>query len=159
MPAARPAEERFWEKVELDPLGCWQWQARIGTRGYGWFNVKHRLQVQAHRFAAMLCLNDWDPELCVCHHCDNPPCVRPSHLFMGTKKTNSLDAARKGRLTGGKFAPRGIKQWKARLSDSIVAEIRRRSAAGETQRSIAQDLGVHFVTVNDVLRGRTWKGV
>jgi len=86
----------LWSRTEPAATGCWEWQgARIG--GYGTLRWKGHKWF-AHRLAWTLARCPIPPGLFVCHHCDNPSCVRPNHLFLGTPKDNQVDAQRKGRL-------------------------------------------------------------
>jgi hypothetical protein len=97
---------RFWEKVNKDGpvlahvahLGpCWIWTAYRKERGYGQFRVGGR-SVSAHRIAVALDGKPIPDGMHVCHHCDNPSCVNPAHLFLGTNQDNCVDAGKKGRL-------------------------------------------------------------
>ena len=81
---------------------CWEWLGRKNNRGYGWMTTGSRLQNNrkiefAHRVSWRLHFGGIGEDLCICHKCDNPGCVRPDHLFIGTKKDNAIDMARKGR--------------------------------------------------------------
>ena len=95
-----PPPDRFWPKVQrtLDDT-CWEWQGYRGADGYGRFRVATRgAPALAHRFAYETAFGPIPPGLLVCHRCDNPPCVRPSHLFLGTQQDNIRDCSAKGRL-------------------------------------------------------------
>lgn len=88
---------RFWSKVcKGNPDECWEWQAARGYFGYGVFSIRSRL-LPAHRYAYELVHGAIPQGWQVCHVCDNPPCVNPSHLWLGTAKANAQDMARKGR--------------------------------------------------------------
>jgi hypothetical protein len=92
-----PLEERFWSKVAVttNPEECWEWQAAKTTKGYGRITVEDR-QLRAHRVSWYLTYNHW-PELHVLHKCDNPACVNPDHLFLGTDRDNMKDMIHKDR--------------------------------------------------------------
>ena len=154
-----PLAQRFWPKVDTSagPNGCWEWTARRTPAGYGQIGSGTRKdgQVYAHRVSYELFYGPLADGLYVCHHCDNPPCVNPGHLFAGTPKDNSQDALRKGRLHppmlhGQDAAPAVLRETQA------VAIIERRSS-GELLRVLAEEFGVTETTISNIARGRTWK--
>lgn len=110
---------RFWEKVEKSD-GCWTWKGSIGVNslGYGVFHIGDHSSVIAHRYSWELHfgkIEGHDPtdptkEINVCHHCDNPKCVRPDHLFLGTDKDNHDDMMRKGRHAHGPSLSEAIRK-------------------------------------------------
>ncbi len=155
----RPVEERFWEKVNKTE-SCWLWTGATCNGGYGYFAImkpkKHC--VVAHRFAWELVIGPITEEgIEVCHNCptgDNPLCVRPDHMFLGTQKDNLVDAVDKGRMDSGENS------YQAKLTNDQVRAIRAEYALGNrTQRSFAIQYGVCFQTMNNLLRGRIWRRV
>lgn len=96
---ARPLADRFWPKVRKSD-GCWEWTRATTTHGYGKFSVATAVWDRAHRVAWKLTNGPIPDGMFVCHHCDNPLCVRPDHLFLGTHGDNMRDASTKGRMPG-----------------------------------------------------------
>lgn len=89
----------FWASVAIAEDGCWNWTGAIGAGGYGSFGSGYRIGLpqRAHRASWTIHFGDIPDGIFVCHHCDNPPCVRPSHLFLGTVQDNHADMDAKGR--------------------------------------------------------------
>lgn len=98
--APRPAEERFWSKVSKSD-GCWTWTGHSNARGYGQVSDDARRLQYAHRFSWALHHGPIPDGLLVMHVCDNPPCVRPDHLTLGTHEDNMRDMVSKGRSLKG----------------------------------------------------------
>ena len=95
--------------------------------------------------------------LYVLHSCDNPPCVNPAHLSLGTQADNIADMMRKGRH--GRYVATVDQYGNARLTSAKVIEIRARAASGETVTAMAPDYGVHPETVRSAVARRTWQRV
>jgi len=145
--------ERFTDKYEAgDPDDCWEWQGQRNDQGYGLFSIEGR-QNRAHRIAWQLHNSATPGLLFVCHHCDNPACVNPDHLFLGTVADNTQDMYDKGRGMAGE------KHYFAKLKTKDIPEIRYRHEEGERSVDIAKVFGVARTTINDVVSGRTWKHV
>lgn len=119
MPPSRPIEERFWEKVDKrGPDDCWTWKAsQVGDTGYGQFRQGKTMR-RAHRVAYELCHGTRLGQEKVLHTCDNPICVNPAHLLLGTCADNSSDMVSKGRHSYGENRPL------SKLTDADVEEIR-----------------------------------
>lgn len=150
--------ERFWRHVKKSD-GCWEWMASRLTSGYGQFKPQAGASPErAHRYSWLLHFGPIPDGLWVCHHCDNPPCVRPEHLFLGTHLHNVRDMIRKGRAASS--VPDNVVRFVGtvrRLSDEEIVEARSRHAAGESCRSIARRLGCHHTTIVRLVRGEHWQ--
>lgn len=154
----RNTAEDFWSKVKKT-AGCWLWTASTVGFGYGQFRINMRM-VQAHRFSWELTNGAIPDGLCVLHRCDEPRCVRPDHLFLGTPADNNADRDAKGRRVVS-HAPRpstcGERNHKAKLRADQVVEIRARHAAGAAnQKQLAKQYGVTPNLIGLIVRGRIW---
>lgn len=145
----RTLEERFWEKVEKGPA-CWEWRGGLSGKGYGAFLGANRKQGYAHRASWELAFGEIPAGLCVCHHCDNPKCVRPDHLFLGDSAANHADMVAKGRSTAGE------RHGKAKLSAAEAQEVRNLRAAGESCLRIARRFRLCPQQVHRIGRGERW---
>jgi len=96
------AERTFWSLVNKAG-SCWEWLGHKHSQGYGLYRFHSRQDTGAHRISWFLANGPIPDGLFVCHHCDNPPCVNPSHLFLGTARDNAIDASRKGRLGNNSY--------------------------------------------------------
>lgn len=158
----KTAEERFWEKVDkTEDEECWNWIANKDLRGYGKIRLNRsgvHYNEFAHRFSFVIHSKNPIPcGLWVLHRCDNPSCVNPSHLFLGTPKDNTQDMFKKGR--NGYTGLRGTVHHKAKFSETDIADIRLRLAKKESCRSIAISYGVSRPCIQDIKSGDTWKHV
>lgn len=146
----RDPAERFWEKVAKGD-GCWEWQGARHAKGYGQFLTD--TQSKAHRFSWELHFGPIPDGMQVCHHCDNPPCVRPDHLFLGTNQDNVDDAYAKGH-----FFNRGHRtpDMPRLVTPELAREILDEASAGMSQNAIARKLRVSRGSVQRVVRGTHW---
>lgn len=157
----RTTSDRFWERVDRSGE-CWLWMGARLPSGYGRLFADGRYRY-AHRRAVELVSGPIPDGLFVCHRCDNPSCVRPSHLFLGTPSENSQDREDKGRGGADKRAPsslaRGEGHGLARLTSALVLEIRRHYANGHCISDLSRRYGVGATTVSSVVSRRTWRHV
>ena len=148
---------RFEEKYTPEPnSGCWLWiggpKDKKGCSRYGAFWLDGRIY-GAHQIAWVLFRGEIPDRMCVLHRCDVTFCVNPDHLFIGSQADNVADCKRKRRHTYGEG------QWQAKLTDVNIQHIRRLTAEGRTQASIARRFDVGKSTIRDVTKGRTWRHV
>ncbi len=179
----RKAQEReaslaqwFWNRVSKSE-GCWTWTGLRTRAGYGHVSFAGRRWRYAHRIAWELTNGPIPDGLLVCHRCDNPGCVRPEHLFLGTNADNMRDMAQKGRDAFTRYPelrPRGNRHWtrqhperlrrgeqnnKARLTAEQVLALRNEYARGVSQSALARKYGVRQASVWRIVHGYTWKHV
>ncbi len=151
-------EARFWAKVAIgSPDVCWEWQAGSLPDGYGTFHLGGRDR-RAHRVAYELRVGVIPAGQHVLHRCDNPSCVNPAHLFLGTHADNMKDMAAKGRGLGHR-GPRGERNARSTLNESQVRAIRWLCEVGNSQRAVSRLFGVSQGHVSDVVNGKRWAHV
>lgn len=147
----------FWTRVQKGE-GCWLWQAGKIQPGYGAMHFQGRQQL-AHRIAWQLEHQRVIPKgMHICHHCDNPPCVRPDHLFLGSAKDNMNDMHRKGRAGDREWWKRpGRRHHFAKLTLEQAVEVRRLyKETDKTQRQIAEQFGVSQAAIWHILKGLSY---
>ena len=146
----RQLKRAFWSKVRKGS-GCWIWTGASMKNGYGMFHV-HRKCVTAHRFIYMRSRKVSVPSsMDVCHKCDNRLCVRPSHLYVGTRKVNMEDAKNKGRVAFGERQGRSV------LTDLKVIEMRGLySSGGYSMECLSKRFGCSLGTAFNAIRNKSW---
>jgi hypothetical protein len=159
-------EQRFWSKVSKSNQ-CWLWTANALPAGYGKFTLRvdgRQRTLLAHRFSWLLTRGEIPEGQQVLHKCDNPSCVRPDHLFLGTQQDNVDDMIKKGRriistrrnTASGKWVS-GAQHRCAKLQDTDVIRIRALVASGRTQISVADEFGVSRYAVSLIVLRKRWK--
>jgi len=151
--------DRFWRKVNKT-ASCWLWTGAKNEKGYGvaWDGKRTHM---AHRVSFML-TQGYMPALCVLHHCDNPACVNPAHLFLGTRADNNRDMCAKGRHAKKKPGSqrRGAEHHAAKMTPDTVREMRREYAAGGISYSmLAQKYGLALGSTYRIVNREVWKHV
>ena len=156
----KPISDRFWSKVDkttgYGPNGdCWEWKGAKNETGYGIFGIEKKRLIKSHRFSFQLYNGDIPKSddyhgICVLHKCDNPGCVNPAHLFLGTQIDNIKDMTSKGRR---KHAV-GEKASSAKLTEAKVRAIR---ADKRGYRKLAKEYGVARQTIAGIKKFVYWK--
>lgn len=150
----------FWNRTDRSGE-CWVWTGDKLPTGYGvvrWKGLPHR-HTRVHRIAWELARGPIPDGLWVLHRCDNPPCIRPDHLFLGTNADNMADMAAKGRWRPPAVPLLGERHPRSRLTDEAVRQIRARRRAGEPLAVIARDFGIAQTTVSGIALGHAWRHV
>ena len=150
---------QFWASVKnATPSECWEWQGSINHAGYGRWRKTGPLQDEmAHRLSWRIHRGCIPKGLCVCHHCDNPPCVNPDHLWLGTRAMNNRDRAQKGRSHGPLIMLRGEKSPNAKLTAEDVKVIRSMHKPNEFgYLRLGRIFGVSKAAIHQIITRNTW---
>jgi predicted XRE-type DNA-binding protein len=145
--------ERFWKKVNIREFDkCWNWQAGYYSSGYGAFSLKGKNH-RAHRIAWEFTYGSIPQDMYVCHHCDNPGCCNPNHLFLGSQSDNMKDRMikkpNKGEENGfHKLTEKKVREIKQYLEEKSLS-----------QQQIANIYKVHQATISLIKTGRYWSHV
>lgn len=152
-PPKKTFAARFWAKVDRrGPDDCWPWTTATNEHGYGVMRPEGKRSgptIKAHRVSLMLAGVEVDGQL-IRHSCDNPPCVNPAHLSVGTHADNSADMVSRDRQA------RGSRSGVSKLTEQQVTEIRTRAAVGELHQVLAADFGVSRPTISRVVNRKGW---
>jgi hypothetical protein len=163
-----PSTSTFWKHVAKGgDNDCWEWQGTRLRRGYGhtWYNGR---TMGAHRASWLIHNGPIPANMEVCHHCDNPPCVNPHHLYIATHAQNMADASARGRIrtappkvhgayTHPESRVRGARNGQAKLTTEQVAEIRTLYSNGQhSQRQLAQQFNVGKGTIWRIVTNQSW---
>ncbi len=160
-PITEKDSDRFWSKVAFtaNPNKCWNWTL-FKHRGYGRFYLKVEGRKKTVNFIAprisYYLHNNVDPVgKAVLHTCDNPSCVNPKHLFLGTNKENTHDMMKKNRGV----QPKGSRHGRSKLNEQIVLEIRDKYLAGVTQKELAKQHNVDVSAISLIVTKKTWSHI
>jgi len=168
---AEAVVRRFWQRVrKAEGDGCWTFTAKPQKSGHCRASIGRRRTMLAHRLSLLLHTGELASDECSLHTCDNPPCIRPSHLFKGDRGDNARDMAAKGRQflqqhperrphCPAELKARGERNHKARVTAAQVVEIRTRFAAGEKKSVLKRDYSLGFCGITGIVTGQTWKHV
>jgi hypothetical protein len=153
--SATSQEAAFWDVVNKAAAdGCWEWTGRKGGKlAYGRLK-RNGIEYQAHRYSWEITNGPIPEGLFVCHHCDNPPCVRPDHLFLGTQADNLADRDAKGRAVYW----RGEKNAATKLTEEDIREIRRLSQIHieTSQAALSRRFEVSPSLISQIVSGKAW---
>lgn len=149
--------EKFWSLVRRGDE-CWLWSGNVNPDGYGYFRYGSRTDntrrhVRAHRFAYELTHGDIPPKMEICHHCDTPLCVRPEHLFVGTRQDNVRDCQSKGRTT------KGERSASAKLTAEKVIQLRRLYSEGVNRQTLSEIFGISKAQIYKIATYQCWVDV
>lgn len=148
----------LWDKLLSRSIpepnsGCLLWLGAICSGGYGWMGLPGTGKtIAVHRLSFTIHKGPIPNGLHVCHKCDVRTCVEPTHLWAGTNADNMADRNAKARARGGSRP--GSQHYSTTLTEADVLAIR---ASTDTQRALAKRYGLHFGSINDIVRGRTWR--
>ena len=159
--------DRFFTKfTKLTKSDCWEWQGNRDTSGYGTTKRKGKVH-KAHRLSYTIHNGEIPYGLCVCHTCDNPPCVNPKHLWVGTQRENQLDCNKKKRRAKGishrshlypSQTPKGESSGMSKLTEENVRFIKN-NLSKHTQTHLAKLFNVNQTTVSVIATGKSWKHI
>lgn len=153
-----PVEERLYRGIDTTDTSdnCWEYNGYKprGSKSYGYIQIEGRAKI-AHRVSYELNKGEIPKGYVVMHSCDNPCCINPAHLSVGTNKDNSQDMVRKGRH---KYNI-GAESYNTKFKDEDIIEIRKKLLDGKSISSVSREYGVSWPCIQDIKLKRTWKHI
>lgn len=151
-PKRRDNIKLFMDRVYPEPnTSCWLYLGSYSKEGYGRLTAEYFNGFRStHRFSYFIHKGEFDRDMCVLHKCDNPSCVNPDHLFLGTNNENMADMVRKGR------AARGTRNIKAKLNESQVLEIRKQHQQGVSRKELSLKFGIGKTQTAYIIKNKSW---
>ncbi len=138
-------EERLLLRRQITASGCWEYTGSKDSGGYGALKISGQNK-KAHRIAYKVWVSDVPDDVDVLHHCDNPPCFNPEHLFLGNDEINVWDKMLKGRAA-------------QKLTADEVVDIRWLLSQGAVAAEVARAYGVHPATICEIRTGKLWRHI
>lgn len=148
----KPINEKLIYKIAKN--GCWIFQNALSRQGYGRIRIGNK-NINAHRVSYEYHVGNIPMGMYVCHKCDNPPCINPKHLFLGTALDNNRDAIKKKRNAGCCLP--GTKNIKAKLTEKQVLKMRKLRQSGMGYSRIGSFFGLTKSSTHKAIKGITWK--
>lgn len=152
-------KEIIENNVSVDSNNCWNWKLRKNSKGYGVLPGRSCFSILAHRMSWRVFKGEFDKSLCVCHICDNPCCVNPDHLFLGTQLDNMRDAKKKNRLRHDACYRVGEERTHSKLKNKDVLRIRELLKEGVKQKDISEKFKICQQTVSEINTRLIWKHI
>lgn len=149
---------RIMARTVQSESGCCLWTGSKDNGGYGTIHYEGKVR-KAHRVSLAAVHGDIPKGMCILHKCDNPACVNPDHLFLGTQVDNIRDMVSKGRQRSGGEGRFGHEHPASRLTKPQADEIRAEYANGLSQHAIARRFHVSVMTISRLIRGISWRGI
>lgn len=152
-----PISELLLRKIAVAPSGCWEWTGKrqTGPCPYGHQRLRKRTYL-AHRLSWEIANGPIPAGMVICHACDNPPCINPAHLFIGSRSDNQNDMYKKSRWAWNKALRTGAANHQAKLNDGKALAIFNDQ---RTQEQIAKEYGIAQTTVSKIKNRQSWKHI